>query len=127
MIKVSFVIVLALCALVSSVAIPPRVSFDGKCPVVKFVDDFDSSKFVGKWYSVKETGREIPCVSYDLEETRVNHYQAFVQPANFTIEFDKKNVEDYSEGFNVKLEFNPYMHGGSLKIFMTDYGKLLLL
>lgn len=120
---ISVVFVLALCKLSSSVAVPYRVSFEGKCPVVKFVDDFDSSKFVGKWYAVKETGREVPCVSYELEETRSNHYHAYVKPANFTIEFDKKNVEDYADGLSVKIARNPYMNGGELKIFATDYGE----
>ena len=99
-----------------------KVGVDGKCPEVSFVEDFDSSKFFGKWFSVRETGREIPCVSYDLEETRPNHYHGFVTPSNRTIELDKNNADSFSEGLKVTFADNTDIHEGTFKVFATDYG-----
>lgn len=101
-----------------------KVGIEGKCPALPFVGDFDGSKFLGKWFAIKETGKEIPCVSYELEETRPDHFHAFVTPLNFTIEFDKKNVADWSEGLEVTFKLNPFMDGGDLTVFATDYGEL---
>lgn len=119
----SFVFALAVCIIGSS-ATPVKVGIDGKCPAVAFVQDFESAKFLGKWFGIKETGKEIPCVNYQLEETRPDHFHVHVNPQNLTIEFDKINVDDFAEGLKVTFEVNPYMHGGDLKIFATDYGEL---
>lgn len=102
-----------------------KIGFDGTCPEVSFVEDFDSAKFFGKWFSVKETGKEIPCVNYDIEETRPNHYHGYVFPQNQTIEFDKKNVENFSEGLKVSFLPNSYINDGVFKVFSTDYSKLV--
>jgi hypothetical protein len=118
-------VAVAICIIGSAAATPApvKVGIDGKCPAVAFVEDFDSAKFLGNWFAIKETGKEIPCINYHLEETRPNHYHGHVYPQNFTIEFDKNNVDDFSEGLKVTFEVNPYMNGGDLKVFATDYGK----
>jgi hypothetical protein len=100
-----------------------KVTFDGKCPQVTFVKDFDSSKFFGKWYSVKETGKEIPCIEYDWEETRPNHFHGHVLPQNKTIELDKINADDFADGLKVDFEAHPFINGGVFKVFATDYGE----
>lgn len=100
-----------------------KVGFEGTCPEVSFFKDFESSKFFGKWYAVKETGKEIPCVQYDWEETRPNHFHGFVSPQNVTIELDKINPEDFSDGLKVNFEAHPLMNGGNFKVFDTDYGE----
>jgi hypothetical protein len=101
-----------------------KTAFDGKCPEVSFVKDFDSTKFFGKWFAVKETGREIPCIYYNWEETRPNHFHGYVLPHNKTIEFDKVNAESFSEGLKVEFEPNVDINGGIFKVFATDYGEL---
>lgn len=116
--------VAALCLLISLVsAVPAKVAINGKCPSVAFVDDFESIKFIGKWFAIKETGKEIPCVTYELEERTTNHFHAYLQPQNATIELEKKNVESFSDGLSVQMEGNPYISDGELKVFDTDYGK----
>lgn len=119
--------VLAAFAVASAAEFREKVAIDGKCPVVPFAENFDSEKFLGKWYAVKETGKEIPCVSYDLEETRPYHFHGFMTPLNLTVEFDKKNVDDFSEGLAVTFKVNPFMHEGVLRIFSTDYGEFRLI
>ena len=118
-------IVFVLVAFVASVSADPIVvGFEGKCPEVPFVKDFDYSKFKGPWYAMKETGRKIPCIIYDIEETHEHHYQSFVQPKNFTMGFEKKNHEDFADGMIVDFKINPYLDGAILKIFSIDYRKL---
>lgn len=121
--SISVVFVLAACIAASS-AVPTRVGFAGKCPVVPFVENFETTKFIGKWFAVKETGKEIPCVKYELEEIKPNHFHALVTPANVTIEFDKNSADDFSDGLRVIFRNNPFMNGGELRIFSTDYGEL---
>lgn len=117
------VIAIFLVAATVVLAEPVKVAIDGKCPDVPFVKDFDSVKFSGKWFSMKETGKTTPCVTYQLAETASHHYEAFVYPLNFTIAFEKKNVEDFADGLSVSLKINPYVDGGVLKVFATDYGE----
>lgn len=119
----SVIAVLLVAATVVLAVDPVKVAIEGKCPDVPFVKDFDSTKFSGKWFSVKETGKSTPCVTYQLAETTPFHYEAFVYPLNFTIEFEKKNVEDFADGLSVSLKINPYVDGGVLKVFATDYGE----
>lgn len=123
--KSSIALVLAICA-VGSLAdlVKEKVGIDGKCPLVPFVGDFDGLKFLGKWFAIRETGKEIPCVTYELDEPEPNHFHAFVTPKNFTMEFDKKNVDDWSQGLGITFKINPFMDGGELRIFATDYGEL---
>lgn len=100
-----------------------KVGIKGKCPDVNFVEDFDPAKYIGKWFAVKETGKETPCVFYELTEIEVNHYSAKVEPKGLTMEFKKNDDEDYAKGFTVSIPVNPYMHGGVLKVFATDYSE----
>lgn len=122
---ISIFVAFAFLICVSSSEVPPRVGIDGKCPLVKFVDDFDSAKFLGKWFAVKETGKEIPCVNYklDADDEKLHHFNAFVLPANVTFEFEKNNIYDFTDGLTVTFKANPYMDGGQLRIFATDYGE----
>jgi hypothetical protein len=121
--KTFVAIVFAILATAAASEIRPKTAIEGKCPDVPFVENFDATKFLGKWYSVKRTGKEIPCVSYDLEEVKPYTYKAVMSPTNFNIEFEKKNVEDYAEGYLITFKENPEMDGGDLKVFSTDYGK----
>lgn len=119
------VLLLAVCIFSCSADPVVKVGVKGKCPNVPFVKDFDAAKFVGKWFAIRETGKEIPCVKYEITETEVNHYSAKVEPKGVTMEFKKNNVEDYAEGFTVSFPINPYMDGAILKVFETDYSEFI--
>lgn len=121
------VLLLAICAIGCSADPVVKVGIKGKCPEVDFVDDFDASKYLGKWFAIRETGKETPCINYDIKEVEVNHYSAKVEPKGVTMEFKKKNPESYADGYTISFPINPYMDGGVLKVFDTDYGKLLSL
>lgn len=118
-------VALAILATAAASEIRPKVAIEGKCPVVPFAENFDATKFLGKWFAVKETGKEIPCVSYDLEaDSKPFTYKAVMSPLNFNLEFEKKNAEDFAEGFAVTFKENPFINGGQLTIFSTDYGEI---
>lgn len=120
-----FLSVLAVCILGGSADPVVKVGIPGKCPKVPFVANFVSKEFVGKWFAAKETGKDIPCVSYDLKEIRPGHYHADVLPKKVTIDFDQISTETFDEGLKVEFKVNPYMDGGKAFVFATDYGELL--
>ena len=115
-------ILFALCAIGCLADPVEKVGIKGKCPEVKFFDDFDASKFVGKWFAVRETGKEVPCVNYDVKEIEENTYSAKVEPKGVTMEFKK-----VPEGYRVNFPINPYMDQALLTVFNTDHGKLIFL
>lgn len=123
--SVAFIFAVLAIAMVS--AVRQRTPTKGKCPVLPFVDNFDARKFVGKWYVVKETDKDYPCVSFDIKKTRPYTYKAefkaIIYPLKFNIELDKKSVDDTTEGFIVSAKKNPFMDGGDMRIFSIDYGK----
>lgn len=121
-----FVIALAVCFLGLSSAGPIVNGFEGKCPEVPFVANFNETAFLGSWFAIKETGRKIPCVTYNLEELAPGHYKSTVYPKKFSMEFTKKNVETFAEGMTVDFKINPFMDGGVLKVVATDYCEFLL-
>lgn len=103
------------------------VAWAGKFPQFSFVSDFNVDDFKGKWYSIRATGSRDPgCVYYDLKVPETNQYTAFVYPKNYTMEFNKKNVDTFDEGFSVSSKFNPFVDGGELKVLLTDYSKLIV-
>lgn len=112
---------MAVCCIGLSSAGPIVTGFQGKCPEVPFVADFNSTAFLGSWFAIKETGRKIPCVTYNLEELAPGHYKSTVYPKKFSMEFTKKNVETFAEGMTVDFKINPFMDGGVLKVVATDY------
>lgn len=115
-------VVLVVCCISLALAIPVvKVGIPGKCPKIPFVDNFVSKDFVGKWYAIKETGKEFPCVTYDLKEIRPGHFHADVTPKKVTIEFDHDNVENFDAGLDVSFKVNPYMDEGHAFVFATDY------
>lgn len=121
----SLVFALAVCGIALAAADPVvKVGIPGKCPKIPFVDSFVSKDFVGKWYAIKETGKETPCVTYDLKEVRPGHYHADVLPKKVTIEFDQEDVANFADGLDVTFKVNPYMDGGHVFVFATDYGKI---
>jgi hypothetical protein len=123
MTKLTAIFLLAFCVAKLS-ATPVEKGIKGKCPEVNFVDNFDSPKAMGEWFSIKATGQIFPCLTYQLEETRPNHFHSFVTPPKLTMEFDKISVESFVDGLKVNFKMNPYMDGGKLKVFATDYGEL---
>lgn len=119
--KSVFVIALAVCFVGLSSAGPIVNGFAGKCPDIPFVPNFNATGFLGSWFAIKETGRKIPCVTYNLEELAPGHYKSTVYPKKFSMEFTKKNVETFAEGMTVDFKVNPFMDGGVLKVVATDY------
>lgn len=97
-----------------------RIPIEGKCPDLPFVKDFNSTEFSGKWFSVKETAITVPCVTYQFAQTSPYLYEAYASPLNYTTQFEKINVEDFADGFDI--HFIPYAYGGVMKVFATDYG-----
>ena len=119
--KMNKIVAFAFVAFFASATAGPIVAgYHGTCPDVSFVKDFDFSKFKGMWYAIKETGMQIPCVTYNLEETRANHYHATEMPENLLMEFDKKNADDFTDGFSMKFQVNPFMDNADVKIFHLD-------
>jgi hypothetical protein len=100
-----------------------NVAIEGSCPAVPFIENFNSERFLGKWYGVRESKPVVACSNYEIAETRPNHYHGLVWPLNVTYEFDKINPKDFSEGMRITFKENPYMDGGDLRVFSTDYGK----
>lgn len=115
---------LAVCTFGSSKA-APGVGIEGKCPVIPFVEKFDASKFVGKWFGIKQTSpKDIPCVYFQVSNPRPNYFEGFMSPLNGTFELTTIKVDDYAEGLTVSFKTNPFMDGGNLRLFATDYGEL---
>lgn len=116
--------VLAVWTVGSSTA-APGVGVDGKCPVVPFVENFDSARFIGKWYGIKQSGpKDIPCVTFQIEQPRPDYFESFMSPLNVTLKLTKTNADDYSEGLSVSFKVNPFLDDGNLRLFATDYGEL---
>jgi lipocalin len=118
-------IVLAICTIESSAAAAGKVGFEGKCPVVPFVDNFNAQNFIGKWYGIKQSGaKEIPCITFQIDQPRPDYFESFMSPLNATLQLEKANADSYAEGFTVSFKANPFMDGGNLRLFATDYGEL---
>lgn len=75
----------------------------------------------GTWYSIQETGKEIPCAHYHLEEARENHYHGHFYPLNVTLELDPKNIDNAAEGYIISASFDPTLDQSLMRVFATDY------
>lgn len=117
------VFVCAICTVTALSIIPERDGVEGKCPVVPFVENFDGAKFLGKWYAIRQTGpKGVPCIYHQVEEPKPNYFEGFMTPINVTLKLTRTNANDFSEGLSVEVKEVPFLDGGNLRLFATDYG-----
>jgi hypothetical protein len=96
----------------------------GKCPDVPFVKDFDSDKFVGKWFSIKQFNPfKWPCVSYELTKPTPTSFKSVLTPGDRVLDIEQAKADDVSQGYTVITEKMPLWYGGNLRVFATDYGE----
>ncbi|XP_070508048.1 apolipoprotein D-like [Chironomus tepperi] len=91
-----------------------------KCPDVKFMENFDHKRFLGRWYGIVTTGIDMPCGSYELFDIgSTTNYKMILHPANVNIELSRKG-KTLDEGFNLKTPFE-LLNNSNMRIFTTDY------
>lgn len=80
------------------------------------------SQFLGLWHVIQTSGIDIPCASYNVEESSsgLHNYKVTVQPANLNLELSPKKGRDLTEGFLEKSPL-PLLNNANLRIFETDY------
>lgn len=117
----NFLVVILVCGcfqIASTAKIPALVAFEGRCPKVTFVENINITKFLGRWYGIRETGIKAECISYFIKEDGPNYYNA---SNGHAVKF--RNIDDLSEGMTILSKHNQFLDDGDLSIFATDYGE----
>ncbi|CAG9809091.1 unnamed protein product [Chironomus riparius] len=90
------------------------------CPDVKFMDNFDQKRFLGKWYGIVTTGIDMPCGSYEIFDIgSPTNFKMTLQPVGVNIELSRKG-KTLAEGFNLSTPFE-LLNNSNMRIFATDY------